>query len=79
MAPMQQQTDPITQRMIPRGLMGINIVADKPASAPPMLIKYACGDFLSSENIFNPFEALNTPKKKAIIAIPFNITINHSI
>ena len=76
MAPMQQQTDPIAQRIIPIGLIGINIVAEKPASAPPMLIKYPCGDFSSSENIFNPFEALNTPKRKAIIARPCNIKIN---
>ena len=52
---MQQQTEPMPQRIIPIGLIDINIVADKPASAPPMLIKYPCGDFLSSENIFNPF------------------------
>ena len=76
---MQQQTEPMPQRIIPIGLIDINIVADKPASAPPMLIKYPCGDFLSSENIFNPFEALNTPKRKAIIASPCNIMINPSI
>jgi hypothetical protein len=76
---MQQQTEPMPQRIIAIGLMGINIVADKPASDPPMLIKYPCGDFLSSENIFNPFETLNTPKKKAITARPCNIKINPSI
>ena len=76
---MQQQTEPTDQRIMPIRLMGINIVAEKPASAPPMLIKYPCGDCLSSENIFNPFEALNTPKKKAITASPCIITINPSI
>ena len=52
---MQQQTEPMPQRIIPIGLIDINIVADKPASAPPMLIKYPCGNSLSSEYIFNPF------------------------
>ena len=76
---MKQQIEPIIQRMIPIGLIGINIVADTPTSAPPMHIKYPCGDLLSSETIFNPLVALVNPKAKAINARASNIKYNATV
>lgn len=76
---MQQQTEPTAQRIMPISLMGIYIVTDKAASAPPMLIKYPCGDCLSSESIFNPLIALENPKAKPINARACNIKYNATI